>query len=567
MNNSAPRQMSVQTKINLALVLVLVAIMSASLFIAASTEKRLVLQVVEQQTKDAADSYFDSINTMMLTGTMAQREVLRNKILARPGVIDARIIRGDEVTKVFGPGYAQQAPADALDRQALTGESIIQVDKKDGGRVLTVINPILAHADYRGTNCLTCHQVAENAVMGAVRISYDLKALDQEVDRNILVSGAIQLLLLIVGVVVMCMTVRHVILRRINAMRHTMDSMAEDEDLSRSVAVGAKDEIGAMGDAFNRMIGKFRHSLEAVAGVTHQLTDVSERVSHVAEKTLAAVNDQRSETDLVASAMNEMSATVQEVARNASHTATASTGADNESKAGVKVASEALDGIEVLIAEIEKAAEVIQRVESDSASIDMVLGVINGIAEQTNLLALNAAIEAARAGEQGRGFAVVADEVRTLASRTQKSTEEIQAMIEQLQSGVRNAVQAMKEAQLRARSGSQCVEKAAQSLSVIANEVGTINEMNTQIATAAEQQSAVAEEINRNITTISRIADTTSADAAQTSQISDELVRLATELNRLVGQFKLWARTRGQPRSRVFCALHPAQRCGAGRYS
>ena len=157
MNNSAPRQMSVQTKINLALVLVLVAIMSASLFIAASTEKRLVLQVVEQQTKDAADSYFDSINTMMLTGTMAQREVLRNKIPARPGVIDARIIRGDEVTKVFGPGYAHQAPADALDRQALTGESIIQVDKKDGGRA-DRDQPDPAHADYRGTNCLTCHR-------------------------------------------------------------------------------------------------------------------------------------------------------------------------------------------------------------------------------------------------------------------------------------------------------------------------------------------------------------------------------------------------------------------------
>ncbi|AGA86765.1 methyl-accepting chemotaxis protein [Stutzerimonas stutzeri] len=539
MNSSASRQMSVQTKINLALVLVLVAIMSASLFIAASTEKRLVLQVVEQQTKDAADSYFDSINTMMLTGTMAQREVLRKKILARPGVIDARIIRSDEVTKVFGPGFDHQSPVDALDRRALSGEGIIEVNKQSGGRVLTVINPILAHADYRGTNCLTCHQVAENAVMGAVRISYDLKALDQEVDRNIMISGAIQLLLLVIGVVVMCMTVRHVIIRRINAMRHTMNAMAEDEDLSRSVAIGAKDEIGAMGDAFNRMIGKFRHSLEAVAGVTHQLTDVSERVSHVAEKTLAAVNEQRSETDMVASAMNEMSATVQEVARNANQTATASAGADTESKAGVKVATEALDGIEVLIAEIEKAAQVIQRVESDSASIDMVLGVINGIAEQTNLLALNAAIEAARAGEQGRGFAVVADEVRTLASRTQKSTEEIQAMIEQLQSGVRNAVQAMKEAQLRARSGSQCVEKAAQSLGLIATEVGTINEMNTQIATAAEQQSAVAEEINRNISTISRIADTTSTDATQTSEISDELVRLATELNRLVGQFKL----------------------------
>nr|WP_313024569.1 HAMP domain-containing methyl-accepting chemotaxis protein [Pseudomonas lopnurensis] len=540
MNNSfASRQMSVQAKINLALVLVLVVIMSASLFIAASTEKRLVLQVVEQQTKDAADSYFDSINTMMLTGTMAQRDVLRNKILARPGVIDARIVRGDEVTKAFGPGYDHQAPGDALDRRALSGEAIMEVSEQDGGRVLTVINPILAHTDYRGTNCLTCHQVKENAIMGAVRISYDLKALDREVDRNIMITAGIQLLLLIVGVVVMGLTVRHVILRRINAMRHTMEAMTEDEDLSRSVAVGAQDEVGAMGHAFNRMIGKFRHSLEAVASVTHQLSDVSDRVSQVAEKTLTAVNEQRSETDMVASAMNEMSATVQEVARNASQTATASSGADSESRAGVQVATEALDGIEVLIHEIEKAAQVIQQVEHDSANIDMVLGVINGIAEQTNLLALNAAIEAARAGEQGRGFAVVADEVRTLASRTQKSTEEIQAMIEQLQGGVRNAVQAMEAAQQRARLGSQCVEKAAQSLGVIANEVGTINEMNTQIATAAEQQSAVAEEINRNITTISLIADTTSTDATQTSQISDELVHLAAELNRLVGQFKL----------------------------
>ncbi len=538
-NSPAPRQLSVQTKINLALLLVLLLIMSASLYIAASAEKNLVLHVVEQQTKDAADSYFDSINTMMLTGTMAQRDVLRQKILARPGVIDARIVRGDAVIKTFGAGFDHQAPADALDRSALAGKAIMEVTKQDGRRVLTVINPILAHADYRGTNCLTCHQVAENTVMGAVRISYDLKALDAEVERNIWLLGGIQLLLLLAGVGVMIYTVRRVIISRIHAMRHTMEAMTRDEDLSRSVSIGAQDEIGAMGNAFNRMIEKFRHSLEAVAGVTRQLGDVSDRVSHVAEKTLGAVMEQRSETDMVASAMNEMSATVQEVARNANQTATASNDADRESKSGVHVAGEALDGIDSLIQDIEKAAVVVRQLEADSASIDTVVGVINGIAEQTNLLALNAAIEAARAGEQGRGFAVVADEVRTLASRTQKSTEEIQRMIEQLQQGVGNAVQAMIAAQLRARSGSDCVARAAQSLGAIADEVGTINEMNTQIATAAEQQSAVAEEINRNITNISRIADTTSADATQTSQISEELVRLAAELNRLVGQFKL----------------------------
>ncbi|MBV2207880.1 MAG: methyl-accepting chemotaxis protein, partial [Pseudomonas sp.] len=323
-NSPAPRQLSVQTKINLALLLVLLLIMSASLYIAASAEKNLVLHVVEQQTKDAADSYFDSINTMMLTGTMAQRDVLRQKILARPGVIDARIVRGDAVIKTFGAGFDHQAPADALDRSALAGKAIMEVTKQDGRRVLTVINPILAHADYRGTNCLTCHQVAENTVMGAVRISYDLKALDAEVERNIWLLGGIQLLLLLAGVGVMIYTVRRVIISRIHAMRHTMEAMTRDEDLSRSVSIGAQDEIGAMGNAFNRMIEKFRHSLEAVAGVTRQLGDVSDRVSHVAEKTLGAVMEQRSETDMVASAMNEMSATVQEVARNANQTATAS---------------------------------------------------------------------------------------------------------------------------------------------------------------------------------------------------------------------------------------------------
>ena len=540
MNSTSPaRQMSVQTKINLALLVVFALVLAASLFYSAGSEKQLILHVVEQQTKDTADSYFDSINTMMLTGTMGQREVLRDKILARPGVIDARIVRGEPVTKLFGPGFEHQAPKDELDRRALAGDATVEVSDGANGRVLTVINPIHAQQDYRGTNCLTCHQVPQNTVMGAVRISYDLSALDGEVHRNILTSAVIQALLLLAGLIVMGYIIRRVIISRINEMRHTMEAMTADEDLSRTVAVHAQDEVGAMGAAFNRMIFKFLTSLEAVAAVTHQLGEVSNRVSSVAEKTQTAVMEQRSETDMVASAMNEMSATVQEVARHANETASASSGADEESRVGVTLATEALDGIEVLIQDIEKAAQVIKQVETDSVSIGMVLSVINGIAEQTNLLALNAAIEAARAGEQGRGFAVVADEVRTLASRTQKSTEEIQRTIEQLQNGVRNAVQAMEGAQVRAHSGSDCVAKTAQSLTVIAGEVNTINGMNTQIATAAEEQSAVAEEINRNITTISTIADTTLADASQTSQISEELVQLAAELNRLVSQFRL----------------------------
>src|SRR5690606_30171623 len=245
MNSSTPatRQMSVQAKINLALLLVFALVLSASLLYAAFSEKRLVLQVVEQQTKDTADSYFDSINTIMLTGTMGQREGLRNKILARPGVIDARIVRGEPVTNVFGPGLAHQAPVDTLDQRALAGEATVEVSEGQNGRVLTVINPIHAQRDYRGTNCLTCHQVPQDTVMGAVRISYDLSALDSEVHGNILTSAAIQALLLVIGLVIMSYIIRRVVISRINDMRHTMEAMTADEDLSRTVAVHAQDEV------------------------------------------------------------------------------------------------------------------------------------------------------------------------------------------------------------------------------------------------------------------------------------------------------------------------------------
>ena len=538
-DQSAKHQMSVQTKINIAVVSVLFVVMSASLLFSAFNEKRLILEVVEQQTKDTADSYFDGINTMMLTGTMAQRNVLRDKVLARPGVTDARILRTEGVNSVYGPGYAYQTPVDELDRRALAGEQVMELTEDRNGRLLTVINPLYAEKDYRGTNCLTCHVVEEDSVLGAVRISYSLDALDQQVARNLMVSAGIQLLLLLAGVAVMMFIVRTTVIRRIHAMRHTMEAIAQDDDLSHSVEVGPRDEVGAMGQAFNHMIARFKQSMHAVSDVTRDLHEVSDQVANVAETTLKAVVEQRTETDMVASAMNEMSTTVQEVARNTAQTAEASQGADDESKAGVLVAEEAIRGIEELIVEIESAAQVVQQVEADTESISAVLDVIQGIAEQTNLLALNAAIEAARAGEQGRGFAVVADEVRTLASRTQNSTEEIQDMIERLQNGVKRAVGAMTAAQERAKVGSECVEKASQSLHVIAAEVTTINDMNTQVATAAEEQSAVAEEINRNITTISDIADNTSSGATQTAQSSEELVRLAAELQRLVSQFKL----------------------------
>jgi methyl-accepting chemotaxis protein len=237
--------------------------------------------------------------------------------------------------------------------------------------------------------------------------------------------------------------------------------------------------------------------------------------------------------------MNEMSGTVQEVARNAADASNAADAADTEASNGALVSTEAIGGIESLVSEVNSAAQVIRNLEQDSENIGSVLDVIRGIAEQTNLLALNAAIEAARAGEQGRGFAVVADEVRTLASRTQQSTQEIQDMILRLQDGAANAVKVMEGAQNKAQVSSDSVEKAAESLAAIAGSVSAINDMNTMIASAAEEQSAVAAEMQTNMNNIREVADRSADGAQQTAQASEELARLAAEQQALMAAFKM----------------------------
>ena len=324
-------------------------------------------------------------------------------------------------------------------------------------------------------------------------------------------------------------------LARVNEMLNIVAS----GDLSKKLDESGEDEFAQLSRNCNLLIDSLRNLIESIVNRSAQLATAAEETSAVTAQSTSAIEEQRNQVEQAASATTEMSSTAQSVLSSANDALGEIKHADDEAERVKVISSRNRQTIELLASEVESAAQVINQLQQDSASIGSILDVIRSIADQTNLLALNAAIEAARAGEQGRGFAVVADEVRTLASRTQTSTSEIQTMIEALQTGAGKAVIAMDAGKSKA---TECVtqsEEADQALEVITHAVHEAFDRSSQIATAAEEQSVVAHEISENLESIVTIAEQTTAGSQQTATSSSEVARLAEELQQSVQEFKL----------------------------
>ncbi|RMU99938.1 Methyl-accepting chemotaxis protein [Pseudomonas syringae pv. tomato] len=310
-------------------------------------------------------------------------------------------------------------------------------------------------------------------------------------------------------------------------------------DLSRDMSVARRDEMGQLQRSMQTMTLSLRELIGGISDGVTQIASAAEQLSAVTEQTCSGVNSQKDETDLVATAMNEMAATVQEVARSAQEASQAAVQADQQARSGDEVVGRAITQIEQLAREMVNSTQSMNQLKQESGKIVGVLDVIKSVSQQTNLLALNAAIEAARAGEAGRGFAVVADEVRSLAQRTQKSTEEIEELIAALQSGTQQVATTLDNSRTLTDNTVELSRRAGSALEDITRTVATIQHMNEQIATASEEQSVVAEQINRNVISVRDISEQTAAASEQTAASSVELARLGTHLQGLVGKFKV----------------------------
>jgi methyl-accepting chemotaxis protein len=453
-----------------------------------------------------------------------------------------RLFRGDSPVDV-GKSFAGRkdpngvAVNDRLVAVAKDGSNYVEYSSALPGNE-SVLVPKLAYSYY-----LPKWDLALGTAVNLDGVAAQVAEVEAEIDERVstIVTSVVVIAALLLAVVGLAgLGLANALVRPLQRIKANLDDIAAGEgDLTRRLAVDSRDELGELAGSFNRFVEKIHGLVRQIVEMTEQLTGLVGEVVAQAQRSEQAMERQRQETDQVATAINEMSAAAHEVARSAQGAAEAAQKTDHEGQAAKQVVDGSISRIHALVGDIRSSGVSLDSLQQDVQSIVSVLGVIRSIAEQTNLLALNAAIEAARAGEAGRGFAVVADEVRALASRTQQSTQEIQGMIDRLQQGTQDAVTAMRRSSDAGDTTSQQANQAGASLDAIAGLIGTINAMNAQIASAAEEQTAVAEEINRSVHQIAVAVDSVAEETRHGADTARNLARLGDGLGGLVKQFRI----------------------------
>ncbi len=529
---------SIQLRAFILLLLVFALVLAFSTHFSGKAERTLVESLMEARAKDTADFYFDSVNAMMLTGTMQQRSLIRKKVLLQPNILDARIIRAPAVVQTFGEGDPEQKPMDTLDHQALAGQRQLTIEEVEGERRLTLVEPMRAGKDVRGVNCLACHQVEEGTVLGAVRVSYTLGPLDKQVNANLLSAALVNSAIAMAGLLLVGYLMRKWLFERLRMLGEAFERIRQDADLAAQIPVHGHSEIDVLARHFNHMMNQFQQTMVKVTHSNGRLGEAASRLEKLATETGRAVEEEGLSLEQLVEEIAQVASLARQVEQQAADAAEASNVANEKANHAQGMAESTIEGIRSMHTQITDAASIIQSLDEHSKHVSQVLGVIKGIAEQTNLLALNAAIEAARAGEAGRGFAVVADEVRALARRTQESAGEIESMIASLVAETDKAVIGMEAASQQAGEGVQRTQAAIDALKDISQRVQQLNRNNQTVLSVSERQKSVTEQARAQLSELEQLMKVVHEDAEASSKLSELLLELYQKLEKDLGRFR-----------------------------
>ncbi len=649
-------RLPVLAKVNLTVALVFILVVGSVTFYSGVREKERVLALATSHTKDMTASYFDALNTLMLTGTMNQRDILRKKALRRHGVLDARVVRGEPVNKQFGPGTVDEQPVDELDFRALRGEEIVQVDRRPEGRALTVITPFRATENTGDVNCLACHNVPTGTVNGAVRVSYSIAELDNTVEQDIWIGVSANVALMALGLIVASMVLRGWITRplenlmdvvskrakgdlgarcvvtssdEIGRLSNAFNDMADmananDErehaatqdlrnkvdillevvnkaakgDLTGKIAFSGNDAVGELGAGLQVMIDNLRFSIEekriSMEELKQKISSILAVVSKAAEGDLtgrivvsgddaigqlamavqlmtdnlnllvsqvqrSGIQVTSSSTEIAATlrqqeaTMTEQAATVSEVVATATEISLTTKELVNTMDAVSRVSESTENSASDGQAALEKMEDTMRHMVDASVSIaaklevlsekanniNTVVTTISKVADQTNLLSLNAAIEAEKAGEYGLGFSVVATEIRRLADQTAVATWDIEQMIKEMQSAVTAGVMSVDKFSEEVRRSVDDVRQVSSQLTHIIAQVRELTPRFESVNEGMHSQSQGADQIKQAIVQLSESAQQTVDSLKQSNIVIDRLNEAARGLQNGVSRFKV----------------------------